>query len=105
MALRKRLDVKVFRKRAVNILKKRIDFYLCFFFFFFFFFPFFFFFFSFFFFRFEGKIVKLKIIKFFCLFIKTAVAANGLDLPVMRKFLGQKWQNHNFGDKTFFTRF
>ena len=21
-------------------------------------------------------------------------------LPVIRKFLGQKWQNHNFGDKT-----
>ena len=58
------------------------------------------FFFFFFFFRFEGKIVKLKIIRFFCLFIKTAVAANGLDLPVMCKFLGQKWQNHNFGDKT-----
>ena len=66
---------------------------------------FFFFCFLFFFLRFEGKIVKLKIIKFFCLFIKTAVAANGLDLPVMRKFLGQKWQNHNFGDKTVLTNF
>ena len=43
-----------------NILKgfkKRIDFYLCSF-------------------GFDGKIVKLKIIKFFCLFIKTAFAAN-----------------------------
>ena len=23
-----------------------------------------------------------------------------IDLLVMGKFLGQKWQNHNFGDKT-----
>ena len=23
-----------------------------------------------------------------------------MDLPVMRKCLGQKWQNNNFGDKT-----
>ena len=53
-----------------------------------------------FFFRFEGKIVKLKIIKFFCLFKRTAFAAIWIDLPVMRKFLGQKWQNHNFGNKT-----
>ena len=64
------------------------------------------------FFRFEGKIVKRKIIKFFFLFIRTAFAANWMDLPVMRKCLAQKWQNHNFGDKTvlknlffFFTRF
>ena len=49
--------------------------------------------------------MKLKIIKFFCLFTKTAVAANGLDLPVIRKFLGQKWQNHNFGDKTVLKNF
>ena len=51
------------------------------------------------FFRFEGKIVKLKIIKFFCLVIRSAFATNWIELPVMGKFLGQKWQNHNFGDK------
>ena len=44
--------------------------------------------------------MKLKIIKFFCLFIKTAFAENSIDVSVMRKFFGQKWQNHNFGDKT-----
>ena len=61
-------------------------------------------------FRFEWKIEKLKIIKFFCLVIRIVFAANWIDLPVMCKCLGQKWQNHNFEDKTvlkksFFTRF
>ena len=52
------------------------------------------------FFRFEEKILKLKIVKFFCLVIRTAFSANWIDLPVMGKLLGQKLQNHNFGDKT-----
>ena len=28
-----------------------------------------------------------------------------MDLPVLCTFLGQKWQNHNFGDKTVLNRF
>ena len=44
--------------------------------------------------------MKLKLIKLFCLFIRTAFAANWIDLALMRKRLGQKWQNHDFGDKT-----
>ena len=40
--------------------------------------------------------------KFFCLFIRTAFAANWIDLLVMRKLLGQKWQNNN-KNKTLFS--
>ena len=48
---------------------------------------------------------KLKIIQFFCMVIRTLL----IDLSVMGKRLIQKWQNHNFEDKTVsknvFTRF
>ena len=61
------------------------------------------------FFRFEGKIVKLKIIKFFSLVIRSAFAANWIDLPVMCKFLGKNGKITILGiklsRKIFFTRF
>ena len=93
MALRKRLDVVVFRKKEKELLICWNDLKTH----------------RFFFSALKEKIVKLKIIKFFCLLIKTAVAANGLDLQVMRKFLDKNGKIIVLGIKlywkTFFTKF
>ena len=80
--------------------KNALIFIFLFFIFLFFFFSFFFLF-IFFFFRFEGKLVKLKIIKLFCLFIRTAFAANWMDVTCQScvNFWDKKWQKIILGIK------